>query len=76
MSEPKILSYTPQWAPHVTGTFPEKVIDEDGQHEPQLVRMSCSICNATHQVTCTSGATRQHIQTFAVVHAHRDPMRG
>ena len=68
-------SWGPQWAKHVEGSYPEREVDpESGAPEPQLIRMTCSICKGTHQVTCTSGAVRQHIGTFARVHLHREPL--
>lgn len=71
-----MISYTPPWAPWVTGTYPTRVIDpETQQPEPQLVRMACTTCGGSYQVTCLTGATRRHIQTFALVHAHRDPFK-
>lgn len=70
-------SYSPPWAPHVIGEYPERVIDrETGQAESQLINMSCSKCNDTHQHTCDSGAVRQWILRYASVHLHRDPFTG
>lgn len=64
--------WSPQWAPWVTGSWPERVIDpETGEAEVQLVQLVCSKCSATFQVPCTSGAVRKHVQAFALVHSHR-----
>lgn len=68
-------SYAPQWAPHASGTWPQPTIDEDGKLEEVKVELSCSLCGDRHQYTCTSGAPHQQIQRYALVHAHRDPMR-
>lgn len=69
-------SHSPQWAPHVVGEFPERTVDpETGESEGQLIKMRCSICKATYQYRCMTGAVRQHIQNFAVAHAHRDPLK-
>ncbi len=68
-------SYSPPWASHVTGTFTERVHDEDGNPEPQIIEMACSKCEATWKTECLSGAVRRHIQNFAAAHAHRDILR-
>lgn len=68
-------TYSPTWAPHVVGTYPERVIDrETGEADPQLVEMVCTICRDTHRVKCTTGAVRQWILRFAANHIHRDPL--
>jgi hypothetical protein len=69
-----LVSWAPQWAPHVVGTHPAVERDPDtGQPEPVVVKMRCGRCNAYFQTTCNSGATRQHITRFAIQHAHKDP---
>ncbi len=68
-------SYSPPWATHVTGTFNERKLDEDGKPEPQVIDMVCTICKATWKTTCESGAVRAHIQKFGLAHAHRDALR-
>lgn len=68
-------SYSPPWAQHVVGDYPERVIDpETGLGEPQLIKMRCNTCGETSQYSCTSGAVRQWIGKFAFVHLHRDPL--
>jgi hypothetical protein len=69
-----MTTYSPQWAPHIVGEFEPPTTDERGRPEPNKVRMRCGICKATHQTTCYSGAPRQWVLKFAVVHAHRDPL--
>lgn len=65
--------YSPPWATHVVGEYPEREVDpETGQAEAQLVRLRCGQCGGTHQVTCFTGAVRQHVLSFAKVHLHRD----
>lgn len=72
-------SYSPPWAPHVTGSYGEREFEEANDGTMQLVPiridMSCSLCNATHRHVCPSGAVHQWIQRFALAHVHRDPMR-
>lgn len=68
-------SYSPPWAPHVTGTFPERTFDEDRVLVPMKIEMSCSLCGDRYQKTCETGAVHQWVQKFALVHVHRDPMR-
>lgn len=69
-------SYSPPWAPHVVGTYPDRKFDPETQEwSDQKIEMKCTTCGGTYQFTCTSGAVRQHIQNFAVAHAHRDPFR-
>lgn len=67
------MKYSPQWAPHVEGEFEPTKTNEEGAPEPNLVRIKCNVCGATHQVKCMSGAPRQWVLKFATVHAHRDP---
>lgn len=66
-------AYSPQWAPHVKGVY-ERAMDDDGLPEPTWVLLACDKCRGTHRVHCTSGAPRQHVQAFARLHLHRDPM--
>lgn len=69
-------TYSPAWAPHVEGSYPERVVDpETGEAEPQLVRMRCGVCGDEHRVLCSSGAVRQWVLQFAKVHLHRDPLK-
>ena len=68
--------YSPAWAPHVTGTYGERVPDGDGGWEEQKVHIVCSECGAKWVATCTSGNPRSHVTQFAKAHAHRDPLLG
>lgn len=70
------LEYRPNWASHVVGRYPARSYDEDGEADPQLVKMECEKCGATYQVKCTSGNTRIHVLHFAKVHYHGDALRG
>lgn len=70
-----VSTYSPAWAQHVIGTFPERQVDpETGQAEPQLVRMRCTKCGDQHQVMCSTGAVRQWVLRYATVHLHRDAL--
>lgn len=73
--DPTWESYSPNWAPHVTGLFsPAEVDEETGEREPQIVFIACEKCEGTWRTLCHSGAVRQHVLTFAKAHLHRDPM--
>ena len=63
--------WSPRWAPHASGSF-DRAMGPDGKPEPTWVQLSCSVCNATHQVKCESGAPTHWIQRWATVHLHRD----
>lgn len=66
--------WNPPNVPHVKGTFTQRTIDPDTKlPEEQTVRARCEQCGATWQTRCSSGRVREHIQRFALVHAHRDP---
>lgn len=62
--------YSPVWAPHITGSFESRSVDEDGLPEEKKVEALCSVCGATFQRTCSSGLMRQWINTFASAHVH------
>lgn len=66
-------TYSPGWAKHVVGEYPDREPDGDGGFEPQLVKIACSSCGATHQVKCNSGNVRMHVVQFAKAHYHKDP---
>lgn len=68
-------NYSPPWAPHVTSTFPEREIDDDGVLVPMRIDMTCTLCNEAWRHTCETGAVHQWVQKFALQHVHRDPMR-
>lgn len=67
-------TYSPKWAPHVTGTF-TLVTGEDGIPEPCDVALACAACGDTHQHRCTSGMPRQWILRYAQAHVHRDALK-
>lgn len=66
-------SFSPRWAPHVSGSF-DRSFDPEGRPEPTWVELSCSNCGETHRVKCESGAPTQWILKWASVHLHRDPL--
>lgn len=67
--------WSPPHAPHITATYPRRVWDPvEKKHEPQIVKLRCSMCSAEHQVTCEQGRPREHAMTFAQVHLHRDAL--
>lgn len=69
------LTWTPEYAQHVTGAFDRRVWDPVLlKHEPQTVFIVCKHCGATHQVVCAQGRPLGHIATFARVHLHTDPL--
>ena len=63
--------YRPRWCPHVVGLIPVRTFDDDGRPEPQKIRIKCEYCNTEHTVVCLTGATRQHVTNFAIVHQHQ-----
>jgi len=65
----KIEEYRPKWAEHVLGKIWPR--DDDGV---QVIEMFCEKCNAYFRATCTSGRVRTHVNNYALVHVHRDPM--
>jgi hypothetical protein len=67
-----VTRWRPPAAPHVEGEWTDRVFDERGMPEPQLIKMRCEKCGETWQTQCTSGLVRNHIQRFALIHLHRD----
>lgn len=67
-------TWSPSWCPHVVGTYSAREYDEDGNPEPQDVRVVCKRCGATWPTTCTSGAVRTLISRFAARHVHKDKL--
>lgn len=70
-------TWSPSWAPHITGTYDVRTYDpETGVPDEQRVDIRCGSCGSTHRVVCRTGHVREHVATFARVHAHRDPLQG
>jgi hypothetical protein len=67
--------YSPTWAPHVAGEYERDTDPETGRPEPTWVRLSCGMCGESHRVRCDSGAPRNWVLKWAVLHAHRDPLK-
>lgn len=80
METPRIIQWSPAWAPHVLGSYTERVRDPGtGLCEPQHITMLCGfrhadgkVCGAAWQTTCATGNVRGHINRFAQVHAHKE----
>lgn len=74
MSE-KIFSepWSPNWAPHVSGKWTERVIVDD-EIEPSVVVMVCDLCKAEHKAICRTGNVKGWINRYASVHLHGDPL--
>ena len=78
--KPKLIEWSPPWAPHVLGRYTPRERDEvTGLCEAQQVFMVCrfrnpdgTLCGQTWQTTCASGNVRSHINNFAKAHAHKD----
>lgn len=67
--------YSPHWAPHVDGSYTERVLDpETGAPEKQWVHARCGICGEEMRRPCDSGRVRMHVANFALLHLHRDPL--
>lgn len=62
-------AWTPPSAPHVTGRWTGRVLDDNGLPEEQRVEAECKHCKAIYKRACTSGLVRQHVLRFAHVHA-------
>lgn len=60
--------YSPPFAPHVRGSFPEVARDEDGAVEPLSVSLRCAACGEECASRCTSGRPRERVLLFAVAH--------
>ena len=73
---PQWIAYSPAWAPHVKGAYTARVWEPGAPApEPQDVKITCTICGDVYgPTTCTSGRVRHKIDTYAVVHTHRDAM--
>lgn len=75
MELPIIIQWSPQFAPHVKGWYEQRQYDQEtGLPETQRWGAECAICGTKWQGSCDSGQVRKHIQRFAIVHLHRDPM--
>ena len=66
-------TYSPKFAPHVTGTY-ERKVDEDGRPERIEVALTCSTCGDRCAVPCYAGAPRTKVLAYAMNHVHADPM--
>lgn len=74
MADSTWVRWSPPWATHVIGAIePRRWNAEDRRHEPQRVEIVCGVCGATWQALCEQGRPLEHVQKFAVAHAHRDP---
>lgn len=69
------LSFRPPFAPHVEGVYDERRYDPEARAwEEQKIEITCEVCSTVHKVTCTTGLAREHVNRFARVHVHRDPL--
>jgi hypothetical protein len=74
-SPPPRVQWSPQFAPHVKGWYDERQYDpDDGMPDTQRWGAHCDVCQHDHQGSCDSGQVRKHIQRFALVHLHGDPL--
>ena len=60
--------YSPPFAPHVRGAFPERTYDEDRKLLPATVTLSCGRCGEGAVVPCDSGRYRERVAKWALVH--------
>ena len=73
---PAETEFRPQWAPHVVGTFAPPEFDRvRGVYEDLKVKLYCESCGGRAVATCNSGQPREHVNKFALVHLHRDPLK-
>lgn len=71
----KRFEYSPKWAPHVVATIDEPEVDmATGLREEQKIDARCGTCGAIFHRTCSSGLVREHVNRFATLHVHRDPL--
>jgi len=64
------MEWAPKWVPHAKGTWPDPVAGE-----PLDVQLRCDVCGQTHRVQCLQNNPRAHVQRWALVHLHRDPLK-
>jgi hypothetical protein len=74
MAFPERVDWSPQFAPHVRGWYEVRQYDDDGMPETQMWGATCDVCKHDHRGACDSGQVRKHIQRFAIVHLHGDPL--
>jgi hypothetical protein len=63
-----VPDYTPPFAPHVRGAFPDRTYDEDRKLCPATVMLSCGRCGEGAEVRCDSGRYRERVAKWALVH--------
>lgn len=63
-----VPDYTPPFAPHVRGAFPERTYDEDRKLLPATVTLSCGRCGEGAVVPCDSGRYRERVAKWALTH--------
>ena len=67
--------YRPPFAKHVVGTIEKPETDPKTKFpEDQKIVMLCEKCKDKIQRTCSTGHTHGHVQRFAILHLHRDPL--
>jgi hypothetical protein len=69
--------YVPPFAPHVQGAYEDRPTEDElgpGEAPEQPWRAVCDKCGAETRGVCVSGAVRTHINRFAALHLHRDPL--
>ena len=61
--------FSPPFAPHVRGEYPEKTYDDDGRIDPVRILLSCSRCGDASEARCDSGRYREKVVKYALGHA-------
>ena len=72
--QPERTHWSPQFAPHIKGWYDARTYTPEGMPETQAWGAHCDVCQTDHRGACDSGQVRKHIQRFALVHLHGDPM--
>ena len=67
-------TYTPNFAPHITGRYAVREFEPDGMPKSQQWTAHCGKCDRTHRGFCDSGQVRKHIKDFAMRHLHDDAL--
>lgn len=68
-SRSSVPEFTPPFAPHVRGEYPDIERDpETGEVEPTVVALSCARCGCEERRPCASGRPRAKVLAFALAH--------
>ena len=66
------MQWAPRWALHAIGSWEAPSPDDEGA--PLQIKLVCLVCSQTHHVECLQRMPRMHVQKWALVHLHRNPL--